>query len=233
MLSRAGRLLLLLLGVGVLFAIGLGSWLLSDAGDLTPGPAATPDASAIASVAATADASIAAPSAAPADDAATLITRALDRDAPRSTLPAALRRRMEPAAAVREYFDSSGTFDYRSLDAAEVRAAERVLAGVLLERLTGAAHEQMRSLIVDYQSAPGRDPGASWLWRQEHAVESAALLEEVDGASRVSVVVRFTRWFAGGEKLRMRSSLILDLDRDAFGLWRISGWEALGDTLLP
>ena len=140
---------------------------------------------------------------------------------------------MTPSGAAREYFDRTASFDYRSLSSGEVRAAERALARLLLERLTGAAHEQMRELVVDYEADTNRAPVANWLWRQEHAVESAALLEETAQLARVSVVVRFARWFAGGEELRMRSVLLLDLERDAFGIWRISGWEARGDTVLP
>ena len=233
MASRTGRWSMLLLLGGALFLVGLGAWFLGGDGDLPIEPAPTPLA-ATPSVIGTPDTSVVAPTAEAALNAASLLDRTFARDDEAlSVLPEAVRRRMTPAAAAREYFDSSATFDYRGFSTPEVRAAEYALVRVLLERMTGPAHAGLRSLLAEYQSTIRREPAANWLWRQEHVVESAALLEEVDDAARVSVVVRFTRWFADGGNAQVRSALLLELARDAFGVWRISGWEALSDTLLP
>ena len=217
---RTRRWPLLLIGVALLLPLGLGAVLFLGAGGDTAAatPAVTP-----------------APRAFPPTATPTrrdLVERVLDPERDYGDASAAFQARRSPEGAILDYFETTGRYDYRSLSQPELRAAQLALTDLILERTTGAARRQMLAWFDEYLT-DNLDRGPVWLWRQHATVESTATIEQTPDYARVAASIVFTRWFSNDVSQRVRSRFRFELHRSYDGVWRMAGWEALGDTLIP
>jgi len=219
---RTQRWPLLLIGAALLLPLGLGAVLLLGNGDDADagGGAAT----------ATPPARTFPPTATPTRRE--IVERVLDPERDYGDASVAFQARRSPEGAIRDYFETTGRYDYRSLSHQQLRAAQLELTDLILERTTGAARSQMLAWFDEYL-APNLDPGPVWLWRQHAEVESTATIEQTTDYARVAASIVFTRWFSNDVSQRVRSRFRFELHRSYDGIWRMAGWEALGDTLIP
>ena len=217
---RTRRWPLLLIGAALLLPLGLGAVLfLGNGGERGDGAAtATPPARTFP------------PTATPTRRE--LVARVLDPERDYGDASAAFQVRRSPEGAIRDYFETTARYDYRSLSHQELRAAQLALTDLILERTTGAARRQMLAWFDEYL-IDNLDPGPVWLWRQYAAVESTATIEQSTDYARVAASIVFTRWFSNDVSQRVRSRFRFELHRSYDGVWKMAGWEALGDTLVP
>ena len=207
-----GAALLLPLGLGAVLFLGNGSDTAAATPTVTPAPRAFP------------------PTATPTRRE--LVERVLDPERGYGDASVAFQVRRSPEGAIRDYFETTGRYDYRSLSQQELRAAQLALTDLILERTTGAARRQLLAWFDEYLTA-NLDRGLVWLWRQHAAVESTATIEQTPDYARVAASIVFTRWFSNDVSQRVRSRFRFELHRSYDGVWRMAGWEALGDTLIP
>ena len=211
---------LLLIGAALLLPLGLGAVLFpgngGDSNDATP--AAAPPA----------------PRTFPPSATATrreLVERVLDPERDYGDASAAFQVRRSPEGAIRDYFETTARYDYRSLSQPELRVAQLGLTDLILERTTAAARRQLLAWFDEYLT-DNLAPGPVWLWRQHAEVESTATIEQRTDYARVAASIVFTRWFSNDVSQRVRSRFRFELHRSYDGVWRMAGWEALGDTLI-
>lgn len=207
-----GAALLLPLGLGAVLLLGNGGERGDDAATATPPARAFP------------------PTATPTRR--DLVGRVLDPERDYGYASPAFQVRRRPEGAIRDYFESTGRYDYRSLSQQELRAAQLELTDLILERTTGAARRQLLAWFDEYLT-DDLDPGPVWLWRQHAAVESTATIEQSSDYALVAASIVFTRWFSNDVSQRVRSRFRFELHRSYDGIWRMAGWEALGDALIP